>query len=84
MMCQHEIAFESLSSAIDSDPSNTKAYVLKGIFELRLDRREDAIATWEAGVDAQGGSSRQLEHLLGLARKGATTDEILSTPPPPG
>ena len=41
-----------------------------------------AIATWERGLTALGGSSRQLEHLLSLARKGANTDEILATTPP--
>jgi hypothetical protein len=55
---------------------------MRGFIRLQLDDRDGAIASWEDGLAAAGGSDRNLEHLLRLVREGKSAEEIMSTPPP--
>jgi tetratricopeptide (TPR) repeat protein len=81
-MGQPEDALVLLERALAGDPALSQAALMRGLIQLQLDDREGAIATWEQGLAAIGGSHRVLEHVLGLAREGRSAEEIMSTPPP--
>lgn len=82
MMGQPGEAFDMLDRALASDPANTQASMLKGIFMLQMEDREGATATWRKGLEAAGGTAPRLEHLINLTEQGLSPEEILNTPPP--
>ncbi len=82
MMGEPGEAFDMLDRSLASNPANTQASLLKGIFLLQMEDREGATATWRKGLEAAGGTAPRLEHLINLTEQGLSTDEILNTPPP--
>jgi tetratricopeptide (TPR) repeat protein len=83
-MGQPEDALVLLGRALAGDPTLSQAALMRGLIQLQLEDREGAMATWEQGLQAIGGSHPVLEHVLGLAREGRSAQEIMSTPPPAG
>jgi cytochrome c-type biogenesis protein CcmH/NrfG len=83
-MGQPSEALEALDIALTTDPAFSQAALIRGFIRLQLDDRAGAIASWEQGLAAAGGSDRNLEHLLRLARGGTSAQEITATPPPSG
>ncbi|HVS65386.1 MAG TPA: hypothetical protein VMT85_17985 [Thermoanaerobaculia bacterium] len=81
-MGQPQDALVLLERALTADPTLSQAALMRGLIQLQLDDREGAIATWEQGLAAADGSHTVLEHVLGLAREGRSTQEIMTTPPP--
>lgn len=79
-MGQPTEALERLTAALESDPTYIQASLIKGIIELQIGQREQAVATWEAGQAS--GEDYRLAHLLDLAAQGKSVEEILNTPPP--
>lgn len=82
MMGQPGEAIDLLDRSLASDPSNTQAASLKGLFLIQMEDRVGAVETWETALEAAGGTDAQLEHLIGLAREGRSAEEILNSPPP--
>jgi tetratricopeptide (TPR) repeat protein len=83
-MGQPAEALQHLDTALLAEPEFVQAALVRGIILLQADDREQAIASWQRGLEAAGGQEPRLEHLLRLAREGRSPEEILATPPPPG
>jgi tetratricopeptide (TPR) repeat protein len=81
-MGQLDVALEHLDAALLAEPTFTQAALIKGILLLQTEDREGAVASWQQGLAASGGNDPRLEHLLGLAAAGLSSEEILSRPPP--
>jgi cytochrome c-type biogenesis protein CcmH len=81
-MGQEEHALELLDQALASAPTFVSARLVRGITRLRVEDRAGALADWQAGLEAAGGTHPGLEQLIRLAESGASIDEILNTPPP--
>lgn len=82
LMGQPKEAIALLEQAIGEQPEYSQAWLVKGLIELQLDQRSTAVATWERGLAASGGSEPRLEHLIREAKTSKTVEEILASPPP--
>ncbi len=82
-MGQWQIAEELLGRALASDPAHIDSLTAAGIIRLRLGDYEQAIALWQRGSEALGGSHPMLDRLVTLAREGRSPEEILGMPAPP-
>ncbi len=80
-MGQGDAALELLDQALTTAPDYVNARLVRGIAYLRMDRREDAIRDWEAGLQAADGQHPGLDQLLDMARSGMTAEEILGAGP---
>ena len=73
-MGQEDLALQLFEQVIDLFPNHVQALVWRGILLFRAGDRDGAIATWQRGLDAAGGSQPDIEELIRTARE---------TPAPP-
>ena len=78
---QDEQALGLIDRVISMDLARIPAYIVRGVIQLRMGDRDGGIETWERGLAMAGGRHPALDHFLSMAREGASTEEILSTPP---
>jgi len=68
-MGQADVAIELMDRVLAQFPDHVLALLVRGLAFMRLDDRQQAIASWERGLEAAGGRHPQLEEFLAAARE---------------
>ncbi len=67
-MGQNDLAIELLDRVLANYPNNLQALLYRGLAFHQSDRSQQAIDTWEAGLEMAGGRHPDFEQLLATAR----------------